>query len=243
MSSSASTETLLRTYRSTGDRAVRNRVVEDHMWLANTIAREFHRGSEPLADLRQVAAMAMVKAADRFDPDYGAPFTAFAAVTIRGELRRHYRDHGWTMRVPRSLQERRAEARQAVEVLTARAGRSPTVPDLAEHLHISVDEVIEALYADENYRPMSLDSKVGDGLSVGERAGTDDPGYDAVEADDAFTTLARSCPERLEAMLRMRYVERLTQLEIAERSGISQVHVSRLLARAHRLVRSRLVGG
>jgi RNA polymerase sigma-B factor len=105
-----------------------------------------------------------------------------------------------------------------------------------------VDEIVDALYADENYRPMSLESKVGDGLTVGEQAGTDDPGFEAVEADDAFTTLARWCPERLEAILRMRYVERLTQLEIAERTGISQVHVSRLLARAHRLVRSRLAG-
>jgi RNA polymerase sigma-B factor len=212
------------------------------MWLASTIAREFQRGSEPLADLTQVAAMALVKAADRFDPDYGAAFTSFAAVTIRGELRRHYRDHGWTMRVPRSLQERRIEARQAVELLTAREGRSPTVPELADHLRVTVDEVIDALYADENYRPLSLESKIGEGLTVGEQAGADDPGYAAVDSDDAFAALTGWCPERLEAILRMRYVERLTQHEIAERTGISQVHVSRLLARAHRLVRSRLVG-
>lgn len=233
----ASPEHRLRIYRVTGDRAVRNQVVEEHMWLARTIAREFQRGTEPLADLVQVAAMAVVKAAERFDPDFGAAFTSFASVTIRGELRRHYRDHGWTMRVARSLQERRAEVRRAVDFLRARDHRSPTPQTVARYLHLSMDEVIEALYADENYRPVSLESG-GDGREVGARLGTSDPGFEAVEADDAFAALVRTCPERLATVLHLRYVERLAQAEIADRIGVSQVHVSRLLARAHELVRA-----
>jgi len=230
----------LRTYRETGDRAVRNRVVEEHMWLAATIARDFQRGSEPLADLTQVAAMALVKAAERFDPDYGAAFTSFAAVTIRGELRRHYRDHGWMMRVPRSLQELRSDVRRAAEVLAAREGRSPTVPEMAAHLRVSADEVIEAMCADDNYRPLSLEDRAGDGLSIGDQAGAEDAAFDDVDAADAFAAVVHWCPDRLRRLLHLRYVEGLTQSEIAAIVGISQVHVSRLLDRAHRQVRSRL---
>lgn len=208
------------------------------MWLATTIAREFQRGSEPLADLVQVAAIGLVKAADRFDPDYGTAFTSFASVTIRGELRRHYRDHGWTVRVPRSLQERRAHTRHASETMTARLGRSPTVAELAEYLRVSSDDIIEALYADENYRPLSLESRVGDGFTLGDQVASDESGYDSVDADDAFTRLTDGCPERLEAILRMRYVDGLTQREIADQVGVSQVHISRLLARAHLVLRT-----
>jgi RNA polymerase sigma-B factor len=240
MTDAPSAEERLRTYRQTGDRAIRNRVVEEHMWLATTLAREFHRGSEPLADLVQVAAMGVVKAAERFDPDYGASFTSFAAVTIRGELRRHYRDHGWTMRVPRRLQELRAEVRSAVDTLAMRNGRSPRVPEIAAYLHVATDEVIDALCADENYRPLSLEERTGDGPTLGEQTGVNEPSYALVEADEAFSSVVRLCPSRLQRLLHLRYVEGLTQAEIAAEVGISQVHVSRLLHRAHRQLRAQL---
>lgn len=233
-------EERLREYGDTGDRRVRNRVVEDHMWLATSIARHFHRGSEPLADLVQVAALGLVKAADRFDPEHGAAFVSFAAVTIRGELRRHYRDHGWMLRVPRSLQERRADVRHANEILTSRLGRSPTVPEVARHLRVRTDEVIEAWAADENYRPLSLDGPLANGREASESASPDDGGFEAVDDDDAFDALVRRCPDGLAAVLRMRHGEHLTQLEIAGRMCISQVHVSRLLARAHRILRTQI---
>lgn len=242
MISTMSPEERLRAYQASGDRAVRNGVVEDHMWLATTIVREFLRSSEPRCDLVQVAAIGLIKAADRFDPDYGAAFVSFASVTIRGELRRHYRDHGWTLRVPRSLQERRAEVRGAIDLLTSRHGRAPTTADLARHLHLGVDEINDALCADENYRPLSLESPTRTGTTVEQQTGDEEPGFATVDADQAFDSLARSCSSRLETVLRMRYVWGLTQSEIGRELGISQVHVSRLLARAHQVIRSHVRG-
>lgn len=215
-------------------------MVEDHHWLAATIARGFGRTSEPADDLLQVALVGLVKAADRFDPDYGATFTAYASVTIRGELRRHFRDHGWAVRVPRRLQELRYEVRAATDALSSRHGRSPTTQEVAEYLHVHSDNVIDALCADGNYRSRSLDERTGDGPSIGERAGTTDPRFESVDAADAFFDLTAACPPRLRTILHLRYIDGLQQAEIAAHVGISQVHVSRLLAQAHRLLRLRL---
>src|SRR5215207_2791400 len=162
-----SAEELLSAYRETGDRKLRNRVVEDHRWLAVTIARSYRTGSEPLDDLIQVACMALVKAAERFDPAFGVEFKTFAAVTARGELRRYYRDATWAIRVPRRLQELRYEMRAATEVLRERLQRSPDTSELAAYLHVSVDDIIDCMCADSNFRPQSLDAgEGGNGLSV-----------------------------------------------------------------------------
>lgn len=235
-----SCETLLREYRRTGDRRLRNRVVERHEPLATAIARRFGRSSEPLDDLVQVAFLGVVKAAERFDPDAGHPFVAFASVTVRGELRRHFRDHGWALRVPRRLQELRYEIRTATDVLAQRLGRSPTTQEVAAKLGISTDEVIDAMCADDNYRSRSLEERSGTGPSIGELAGGVDARFDRVDAEDAFRHLADSCDPRLRRILQLRYEENLTQSDIGRQLGISQVHVSRLLAEAHRLLRRQL---
>ena len=144
-----------------GDRRARNAVVEGHRWLAVAIAREYHTGGEPLDDLVQVACMALVKAAERFDPAFGVEFKTFAAVTARGELRRYYRDSTWSMRVPRRLQELRYEVRAATEVLRERLRRSPDTGELAAYLHVHPDEIIDCLCADSNFRSLSLEQADG----------------------------------------------------------------------------------
>ena len=226
-------EDRLREYRRTGDRRVRNEVVEEHRWLAFTIARDMRRGAEPFDDLVQVALMGLIKAADRFDPDYGVAFTSYAAVTARGELRRYYRDAGWAIRVPRRLQELRYEVRAATDVLAERLHRSPTTVEVAEYLHVNVDDVIDALCADDNYRARSLDDRAGDGLTIGDRIGGDDARYDECDAGDAFEELTALLPPRMRRIVELRYIANMKQSDIAAEVGISQVHVSRLLHQAH----------
>lgn len=231
------TSALLREYRATGDRGCRNEVVESYRGLAATLAHEFDRNSEPFDDRFQVAMLGLVKAAERFDPDFGTPFVAFAVVTVRGELRRHFRDHGWGVRVPRPLQELRYEVRLATDTLATRLGRSPTPKDVAAHLGVTVDDVIDALCADQNYRSRSLDDRQEDqGVSLADRTSQPERGYELVESSDAFAALVAPCPPRMRRILQLRYVHGLKQSEIAAELHISQVHVSRLLARAHALI-------
>ncbi len=238
--SSSSPEERLGDYRRTGDRAIRNAVVEEHRWLAVAIAKELRRGSESFDDLLQVALLGLVKAADRFDPSFGATFASFGAVTARGEVRRHYRDAGWAVRVPRRLQELRYDVRAATDVLRERLRRSPTAAEIAEHLHVRVDEVIDAVCADDNYRSKSLDERVGDASSIGDRLGAVDANFEQLESDQAFDELTSSLPDRTRRILHLRYVDGLKQSAIASEIGVSQVHVSRLLAQAHRQLRTLL---
>ena len=226
----SSPEDLLAAYRATGDPALRNRVVDDHRWLAVTIARGYCTGSEPLDDLIQVACLALVKAAERFDPAFGVEFKTFAAVTARGELRRHYRDATWSIRVPRRLQELRYEVRAATEVLHERLRRSPDTAELAAYLHVDPDEIIDCLCADSNFRSLSLDhlDRSDDRL-----ADSPDPlGDAAVETRDAFEELVAALPPRLQKIVVMRFVSEMKQSEIAAEMGVSQVQISRLLRRA-----------
>ena len=232
---SVSPEQLLDEYRVTGDRALRNRVVDDHRWLAVAISRTMH-GSEPLEDLVQVAMLAVIKAAERFDSTFGVPFRSYAAVTIRGELRRHYRDASWAVRVPRRLQELRYEVRAASELLRERLGRSPTTPELAAYLLVTTDEIIDCLCADSNFRSLALDD-----VDAGRRDGGGvDGGYAAIESGAAFEDLVARLPARLERVVVMRFVHQMKQTQIAAELGISQVQVSRLLRRAIELLRSEL---
>jgi RNA polymerase sigma-B factor len=222
-----SAEALLAAYRKTGERRYRNQVVEDHGWLASVIARSFWTGSEPLEDLVQVAFVALLKAAERFDPSFGVEFRTYAAVTARGELRRYYRDSAWGVRVPRRLQELRYEVRAATEVLRGRLHRSPTTQELAGYLKVEVDEIIDCLCADSNFRSLSID-RVADG---GFAEGTPDleGGFDDVESMEAFRELARMLPERLRRVVEMRFVDQMKQSDIAAELGVSQVQISRLL--------------
>jgi RNA polymerase sigma-B factor len=228
----SSAEEDLAAYRSGGDRRIRNKVVEDHRWLAVAIAREYCTGAEPLEDLIQVACMALVKAAERFDPTFGVEFKTYAAVTARGELRRHYRDTTWSVRVPRRLQELRYDIRAASEVLRERLHRSPNTAELAAYLHVRADEIIDALCADSNFRSLSIDHDDDNENKVGDDPRSSDPGFALVESMDAFDELVGQLPERVRRIMVMRCVEQMKQSDIAEVMGVSQVHVSRLLRHA-----------
>ena len=221
-------EALLRRYRETGDRRLRNRVVEDHRWLAVVIAQDFRTGSEPLDDLIQVACVGLLKAAERFDPDIGVEFRTYGAVTARGELRRYYRDAAWAMRVPRRLQELRYEVREATAVLQERLRRSPSTGEVAAYLRVDTDEILDCLCADRNFRSLSLD--VGAADSPGrDPTGSDEVAYDHIDSADAFAGAIKLLPDRLRRVVEMRFIEQMKQSEIAEVLGVSQVQVSRLL--------------
>ena len=233
--SGSSPEDSLRRYRDTGDRRLRNAVVEQHRWLAVTVARQYRTGREPLEDLVQVACVALLKAAERFDPDYGVQFKSFAAVTVRGELRRYFRDATWAVHVPRRLQELRLEIRSANELLNHRLGRSPTTDEIAEYLHVDSDEIIEAIAADRCYQRVPIDEQRSE--RVADPASRNANAFDAVESSDAFHELIARLPARLRRIVEMRFVEERTQADIAAEIGVSQVQVSRLLRRAMDLLR------
>jgi RNA polymerase sigma-B factor len=227
-----SPEALLASYRETGDRRLRNQVVEDHRWLAVVIARDFCVGSEPLDDLVQVASLAVLKAAERFDPGFGVEFKTYAAVTARGELRRYYRDSTWAVRVPRRLQELRYEVRAGTEVLRGRLRRAPTTGELAEYLHVEADEIIDCLCADSNFRSLSIDRPDGGENLLGDASGHADEGYAEVEAMESFRRVAALLPARLRRIVEMRFIDQMKQSDIAAVLGVSQVQVSRLLRHA-----------
>src|SRR5215204_1490348 len=208
-SDARSAEALLADYRATGDRRLRNQVVEDHRWLAVAVARALLVGSEPLDDLVQVAWLGLLKAAERFDPAFGVEFKTYAAVTARGELRRYYRDAAWSVRVPRRLHELRYEIRAATDVLRDRAGRAPTTGELADYLRVDGDEIIDCLCADSNFRALSIhrpgsDDLLGDG-------GCAEPGYEGVDSMDAFHEMAGRLPARLQRIVEMRFVRQMKQ--------------------------------
>ena len=233
---------LLRTYRQTGDPALRDRLVEMHLGLAEYLARRFDRRGEPVEDLIQVASLALINAVDRFDPDRGLEFTTFAVPTIVGELKRHFRDRGWALRVPRRLQELHLRLVGSVAELTHELGRSPSIPELAERTQATPDEVIEAMEAGRAYRSASLDAPPGDdgaGPAAAWPVGETDERFAGVEERSELAGLLAGLPERERAILVLRFYDGLTQSEIADRVGISQMHVSRLLARTLEQLRQR----
>ena len=202
--------------------------------LTKRLAARYRHTGEPMDDLEQVACLGLIKAVDRYDPDVGS-FISYAVPNILGELKRHFRDKGWTMRVPRSLQERVLYVNQAMEDLSGELGRSPTPRDVSQHTGLEIDDVVEALEASSAYSPMALDAphpgdESGD-RTLGESVGADDPAYALVELRDALTPAFRALPARDQAILKLRFVDDLTQSEIAERVGVSQMQVSRLLRR------------
>ena len=229
---SPTAESTLAEYRRSGDTRLRNQVVEDHRWLALAIAKSYCTGSEPLDDLVQVAWVAMIKAAERFDPEFGVEFKSYAAVTARGELRRYYRDSTWSIRVPRRLQELRYEVRAATEVLRERLRRAPDTAELAAYLHVEPDEIIDCLCADSNFRALSIDHLETAERALGDDDRMSDDVFASVDSRDAFEALAGLLPERLRQIVEMRYVQEMKQADIAARMGVSQVQISRLLRQA-----------
>ncbi len=221
--------------RREGTQAARRAAVHGLMPLARSLARRYHRGGEPLEDLEQVAALGLLKAIDGFDLDRDTPFGAYAVPTITGELRRHYRDKGWTIRVPRDLQELNLKLGRAQEAATAALGRPTTAAEVAERLGEPVERVLEARELDHAMHPVSLDrpaTREPEAETLIERLGGEDDGY--ARSDDALTAagLLARLPARERRIVELRFHQEMTQSEIGSWLGISQMQVSRLLRRS-----------
>ncbi len=234
--------------RSTGSTAVRDQLVETHLGLAQYLARRFDRRGEPLDDLEQVASLALIKAVERFDPERGLEFSTFAVPTIVGELKRHFRDKSWAVRVPRRLQELHLRLGAVVAELTHELGRSPTIVEIAERLESSTEEVLEAMEAGRAYRSSSLDAPVagddGDGsIPLSSKMGELDLNLANVDERSQLASLLQDLPDRERNILVLRFFDGLTQSQIAERVGISQMHVSRLLARTLQQLHEKALAG
>ena len=225
------------------DAAARDELAGRYMEFARGIALSFRTGSEPVDDLVQVASLALVKAIDRFDPSRGIPFQAFASPTINGELKRHFRDRVSPVRVPRSLYERIAEVDHAVSDLSAELKRGPSVAEIADELDTAEYEVLEAIEAKQSRYPVSMESPGRSGpddVAPAERIGTEDDTFDEVEDNLTLRAAADDLSETEKQVLRLRFREDLTQSEIAERIGYSQMHVSRILRRSIERMRQEL---
>ena len=221
-----------RRYRATGDREIRNALIADHRWLALHCAKRFANKGEPLDDLVQVAMLGVLKAVERYDPDYGATFATFAVPTVTGELRRHFRDTTWAVHVPRRAKDLQHTVKVAVEDLGQILGRSPTVQEIAEQAGVPVEEVLDALEAARCYRKTPLATATDDETGEADDLATlghDDRGLDAIEATETVERLLAELPPRERRIVELRYVQGLTQSHIAELVGVSQVQVSRLL--------------
>jgi RNA polymerase sigma-B factor len=227
---------LLERYYRGRDQTVREELVQRFMPLARRLAARYRGDREPLDDLVQVASLGLVKALDRFDPDRGVAFSSYAVPTILGELKRHFRDRGWSVRVPRDLQERIARVDRAIAELPGKLGRAPSVNEIADRLAVDPEEVLEAMEAGQAHHAMSLDAQAqteeGEGIPLTERLGDSDPAFDTVEYGATITDALESLSERDRTVLRLRFVEDMTQTEIADRVGVSQMHVSRILRAA-----------
>ncbi len=222
----------------------RDALVQAHMGLAEHLARRFTGRGESLEDLTQVAYLALVKAADRFDATREIEFATFATPTVLGEIKRHFRDKGWAVRVPRQLQELRIALTRAVDDLTHELHRSPTVSEMAERLSVSEDEVLQGLEVGRAYNTESIDPLVDpdeDSPVFAEKVGSVDPSFERVEDHHALRPLMAGLPDRERHLLEMRFFRNMTQTEIAEELGISQMHVSRLLTRTLGRLREQLV--
>jgi RNA polymerase sigma-B factor len=223
-------------YHRGDDPAAQAALVERFLPMAKMLARRYHAGGEPLDDLVQVASLGLLKAIDRFDPERGTAFSTFAVPTIVGELKRHFRDKGWSLRVPRELQELTARVERASDVLLHELGRTPTPSQIAERLEISVEQVVEAHQAASAHRADSLDRVTSDddrdGRHVVDTLGDEDPGYRQAEHSATLGLLMSVLSDREREILRLRFAEDLTQSEIGDLVGLSQMHVSRLLRQA-----------
>ncbi len=223
---------------------LRDQLVELHLPLVHHLARRYRDRGEPLDDLIQVGTIGLIKSVDRFDTERGVEFSTYATPTIIGEIKRHFRDKGWAIRVPRRLQELRITLAQATADLSQTNRRSPTVAELAAHLGVGEDEVLEGLESAGAYSTLSLDAPEQgdpDAASVGGSIGIDDEGLQGVEHREALRPLLSKLPPRERQILLLRFFGELTQSQIAERVGISQMHVSRLLAKTLTQLRTELL--
>lgn len=229
------------------DPTTREELVRRYLPFAKSLTQRYRSANESFDDLLQVASLGLVNAVDRFDPERGIPFTAFASPTILGELKRHFRDRVWTVRVPRGLHDGIAEVGKAIAELTERLQRSPSVGEIAERLGLEETEVLEVLEANHNRRPLSLDRPANaddpDDTPASEWVGGEDEGFELVEGKIALDAALPHLSERERLVLRLRFVEDMTQSQIAVRIGHSQMHVSRILRRTLQRIREEIDRG
>ena len=234
---------LFRQLRAEPDDDIRQELIELHLGLVEYLARRFAGRGEPLEDLIQVGTIGLVKAVDRFDPDREVEFSTYATPTIVGELKRHFRDKGWAVRVPRRLQELNLQLGEIIANLSQQLGRSPTVSEMAEAAGTTDEEVLEGLDSAHAYSLVSLDAPAGEeDLTLHEQIGEEDETLQLLEYRASLTPLLEELNPRERRMLYLRFFKGLTQSEIADKLGISQMHVSRLLAKTLTTLREGLQG-
>ena len=231
--SSRSEEEVAALFRRLPDPSARDELAEEFLPLAEYFARRFSGRGEPIEDLTQTASLGLLNAIDRFDPDRGVPFATYAAATIVGELKRHFRDRGWALRVPRNVQETAILVNRTMSSLWQDLGRAPTVPEIASAADIGEDDVLQALDALQAYTTDSLDAPTSDASSTAaESIGQEDVSFEISEEWLSLAPALRDLPERERMILYLRFFEGKTQTEIAEELGISQMHVSRLVSQS-----------
>jgi RNA polymerase sigma-B factor len=236
---------LLRRYHEQGDLQAREQLIEQYMSLVRSLARRYSYRGEQLDDLVQIGAIGLIKAIDRFDLSRGVELTTYATPNIIGEIKRHFRDRGWSVRVPRGLQELNVQLSKLIEQLTVQLGRSPTIPELAKAAGVEEEEVLEALESGRAYSSLSLSQGTGqeDGeeLDPLESLGTEEHQYEVSEDRAVLAPGFRALDDRERRILHLRFFEGLTQSQIAQQVGISQMHVSRLIRRALEKIRAEIV--
>lgn len=238
------TRELFRRYKEEGDEEAREQLIVSHVNLVRYIAAKFKNRGEPLDDLIQVGTIGLIKAIDRFDPSRGLEFTTYATPTIMGEIKRHFRDKGWTIRVPRRLQELSAKVNSATDELTAQLQRSPSIEEVADYLGTTADEVLEAMESSSAYSSVPLEgqgnNEEDDAPSVIDRYASVDGDLEASDDRIVLEEVIGEFPEADQQAIRMRFIDGMTQVEIAKRLGISQVQVSRMLRRALRRIQDKI---
>ena len=232
---------LLRRYHEDGDLQAREQLIEQYMSLVRSLARRYSYRGEQLEDLVQIGAIGLIKAIDRFDLERGVELTTYATPNIIGEIKRHFRDKGWSVRVPRGLQELNVQLSRLVEQLTVQLARSPTIPELAKAAGVEEEEVLEALESGRAYTSLSLSAGGGGGdeddLDPLESLGTEEHQYEVSEDRAVLAPGFKALDDRERKILQLRFFEGLTQSQIAQQVGISQMHVSRLIRRSLEKIR------
>ena len=233
------THELFRLYKEKGDEEARDQLIVSHLNLVRFLASKFKNRGEPLDDLVQVGTIGLIKAIDRFDPERGLEFTTYATPTILGEIKRHFRDKGWSIRVPRRLQELSAKVNQATDELTVELQRSPSVEEIAAKLGVGAEEILEAMESSVSLEAGGS-SEDDEAPALIDRLGSVDEDLDASDDRMVIDDAIRDFSPREQEIVRMRFIDGLTQVEIAKRLGVSQVQVSRLLRRTLRKIQDKI---
>ena len=224
---------MFRKYRETGDKEIRNRIVEEHLYMVDILIRKYLNKGMEYDDLYQVGAMALINAVERFDPEKGFEFSSFATPTILGEIKKHFRDTGWSMKVPRKLKENASAIPAAREALAAKLGRTPTIKELAEEMNIGEDELLEAMQGSLAYGTFSLDQtfeeeeKNGDNPVFEKYAYQEEKGFDRFENREIIGSVLKKLNSTNQYVFKKRFLEERSQAEIAKKLGVSQMTISR----------------